>query len=315
MSDSSNNDQTAPSAGPHSGDQPNTHALSHVESPGIAPDSPDPIEAAAATSKIAASETATSAPKPPSDGAADHQPMHVGAISANAHGTALILAPPRTQRAAPEPEPAPIKSAPRSRFGSVAAMAAAAVMGGLAGSLATTGISYLTAPQDAAPSHYAALAEALGRVDHELTVLKSGVEGSAKTSQQVARIAERMDRAERAQADTGAKIAKTTDAIDRMERRLAAASADVTGTIADTHVAAAATLAPGPDMKRPMTGPILDGWVVRDVYNGSAMIQNRAGVIQVLPGDNLPGLGRIEQVKRQDGRWVVVTSRGLIVSH
>ena len=194
-------------------------------------------------------------------------------------------------------------------------MAAAAVIGGLAGSLATAGVSHLTAPQDAAPSHYAALAEALGRVDHELTVLKSGVEGSAKTGQQVARIAERMDRAERAQADAGTKIAKATDAIDRMERRLAVASADVTGTIADTHVAAAATLAPGPDMKRPMMGPILDGWVVRDVYNGSAMIQNRAGVIQVLPGDNLPGLGRIEQVKRQDGRWVVVTSRGLIVSH
>jgi hypothetical protein len=307
MSDSSN-DQTAPSAGPHGGDQPDTHALSHVESPGIAPDSPDPIEAAAATSKIAAPETVTSAPKPPHEGAADRQPSHVETISANGHGTALILAPPRTKRAAPEPEPAPIKSAPRSRFGSVAAMAAAAVMGGLAGSLATAGVSYLTAPQEAAPSHYAALAEALGRVDHELTVLKSGVEGSTKTSQQVARIAERVDRAERAQADAGAKIAKATDAVDRMERRLAVASGDVTGTIADTHVAAAATLAPGPDMKRPMMGPILDGWVVRDVYNGSAMIQNRASIIQVLPGDNLPGLGRIEQVRRQDGRWVVVTS-------
>jgi len=314
MSDSSNNDQTAPAAGPHGGDQPDLNALSHVESPGIAPDSPNAMEAAAATSKIAASETATSEPKPSHDGAADHQPTHVEAISANGHGTALILAPPRTKRAAPEPEPAPIKSQPRSRFGSIAAMAAAAVIGGVAGSLATTGVSYLTAPQDAAPSRYAAIAEALGRVDHELTALKSGVEGSTKTSQQVARIAERMDRAERAQADAGTKIAKATDAVDRVERRLAAASSDVTGTIADTHVAAAATLAPGPDMKH-LPGPILDGWVVRDVYNGSAMIQNRAGIIQVLPGDNLPGLGRIEQVRRQDGRWVVVTSRGLIVSH
>ena len=31
-------------------------------------------------------------------------------------------------------------------------------------------------------------------------------------------------------------------------------------------------------------------------------------------GDSLPGLGRIETIRRQDGRWVVVTSRGLIVS-
>src|ERR1700730_7595895 len=74
MSDSSNNDQTAPSAGPNDGHQPDTHALSHVGSPGIAPDTPYPTEAAAPTSKIAAPETVTSAPKPPHEGAADRQP-------------------------------------------------------------------------------------------------------------------------------------------------------------------------------------------------------------------------------------------------
>ena len=67
-------------------------------------------------------------------------------------------------------------------------------------------------------------------------------------------------------------------------------------------------------MKALLPGPIIEGWVVRDVYNGSAMIQNRAGIVQVIPGDSLPGLGRIEQVRRQDGHWMVVTSRGVIVS-
>jgi hypothetical protein len=28
----------------------------------------------------------------------------------------------------------------------------------------------------------------------------------------------------------------------------------------------------------------------------------------------LPGLGRIENIRRQDGRWVVVTSKGLILA-
>jgi hypothetical protein len=28
----------------------------------------------------------------------------------------------------------------------------------------------------------------------------------------------------------------------------------------------------------------------------------------------LPGLGRVEQVKRQDGRWMVLTPKGMIVS-
>jgi hypothetical protein len=304
MSDSSSN-QTTPSADPQGGAQPDMNALSHVDSPGLAPDGPEPIEAASAI-EITTSETATSESRPPHVGAADRERRH-------AYGTALILAPARVRAEAPEPEPAPAQSAPRFRFGSIAALLAAAVMGGLAGSLATAGISYLTAPEKTAPSYYTALAEALGRVDRELTALKSGVESSTKTSQQVTRIAERMDRAERAQADAGTKIAKTTESIDRVERRIAAASGDVTGTIAETHVAAAAPLSPGPDMKHPV-GPVLDGWVVRDVYNGSAMIQSRAGIIQVIPGDNLPGLGRIEQVRRQDGRWMVVTSRGVIVS-
>jgi hypothetical protein len=297
MSDPSN-DQTAPSAGPHGGEQPDVNALSHVESPAIAPESDEPIEAASAMT--------TSDLRSPHGGTADRARTH-------AHGTALILAPPRVRVEAPAPEPAPPKSEQRSRFGSIAALVAAAVIGGLAGSLATAGITYMTAPEKAVPSYYTALAEALGRVDHQLTTLKSGVESSAKTGQQVARIAERIDRAERAQVDAGLKIAKTTDAVDRMERRLAAAAGDVTGSVAETHVAAATPLAPGPDMKHPV-GPILDGWVVRDVYNGSAMIQNRAAIIQVIPGDNLPGLGRIEQVRRQDGRWMVVTSRGVIVS-
>jgi hypothetical protein len=58
----------------------------------------------------------------------------------------------------------------------------------------------------------------------------------------------------------------------------------------------------------------VEGWVLRDVYRGAAMIQGRGGIIEVVPGDHLPALGRIEALQRQDGRWVVVTSRGLIVS-
>jgi hypothetical protein len=29
----------------------------------------------------------------------------------------------------------------------------------------------------------------------------------------------------------------------------------------------------------------------------------------------VPGLGRVDAIRKQDGRWVVVTSRGLVVSH
>ena len=59
--------------------------------------------------------------------------------------------------------------------------------------------------------------------------------------------------------------------------------------------------------------PILQDYVLRRVYDGAALIEGRHGIIEVEAGIVAPGLGRIEAIKRQDGRWVVVTARGLIV--
>jgi hypothetical protein len=54
--------------------------------------------------------------------------------------------------------------------------------------------------------------------------------------------------------------------------------------------------------------------VLRDVHRGTAFIEGRAGVIEVEQGDLVPGLGRIEAVRKQEGRWVVVTSKGTITA-
>ena len=59
--------------------------------------------------------------------------------------------------------------------------------------------------------------------------------------------------------------------------------------------------------------PTVDDWFLRDVSHGGALIEGRRGVYEVYAGDPVPGLGRIDAIRRQDGRWVVVTSRGLIV--
>ena len=77
--------------------------------------------------------------------------------------------------------------------------------------------------------------------------------------------------------------------------------------------AAVATPASAVSPAKPKQPPVVEGWVLRDVYDGSALIQGRGGLVAVMPGDSLPGLGRIEAVKRQDGRWVVVTARGLVM--
>jgi hypothetical protein len=72
-----------------------------------------------------------------------------------------------------------------------------------------------------------------------------------------------------------------------------------------------ADAAPKPEIGRL---PILDGWVLRDVGRGAALIQGRRGLYEVFAGDPVPGLGRVDAIRRQDGRWVVVTSKGLIVA-
>jgi len=60
--------------------------------------------------------------------------------------------------------------------------------------------------------------------------------------------------------------------------------------------------------------PVVTGWVLRDIVDGHALVEGRDGLYEVGPGGNLPGVGRVETIQRQNGRWVVVTAKGLIVS-
>jgi hypothetical protein len=53
--------------------------------------------------------------------------------------------------------------------------------------------------------------------------------------------------------------------------------------------------------------------VLRDVRRGGALIEGRAGLYEVYAGDPIPGLGRVDAIRRQDGHWVVVTTKGLVV--
>ena len=54
--------------------------------------------------------------------------------------------------------------------------------------------------------------------------------------------------------------------------------------------------------------------MLRDIGNGGALIQSRRGIYEVYAGDAVPGLGRVDAIRKQDGRWVVGTSKGLIVA-
>ena len=70
-----------------------------------------------------------------------------------------------------------------------------------------------------------------------------------------------------------------------------------------------AKLTPTPET-RPTT---IEGWTLREVTNGTAVLEGPNGIWRARPGDTVPGLGRIEFYIRSNGRWIVPTSRGLIL--
>jgi hypothetical protein len=108
-----------------------------------------------------------------------------------------------------------------------------------------------------------------------------------------------------ANRSSNSQFAKLTDRLDRLDQRTAAAS-ETTGSIASPPSASDAPK---------LTNRILEDWIVQDVQNGRALVESRSGgMFDVGAGSILPGAGRVETVKRQDGQWVVVTARGLITS-
>jgi hypothetical protein len=203
------------------------------------------------------------------------------------------------------------KPATQYRFALLAAsVAVAAALGGLIGSLSTLGFA---GPKTETAGATHQLQSALAQVTKQVAALKASIDASNRAATtQVSKISERLDRSDKAQAEPAQKLAALTETVAKLEKRLAAAaSADdniVTGSIPQR---AAAPAAAPKDQSQPA---IVRGWVLRDVYRGRALVENRSGLYEVAPGATLPGVGRVETITRQNGRWVVVTPKGLIVS-
>ena len=56
----------------------------------------------------------------------------------------------------------------------------------------------------------------------------------------------------------------------------------------------------------------LEGWSLREVTAGIAVLEGPTGIWRVTPGDTLPGVGKVESYIRSNGQWIVATSSGLI---
>jgi len=197
------------------------------------------------------------------------------------------------------------------RFALLAAMiAGAAGTGALAGSLAAFGLGRQTTAAQATvarTSDSRDVIQALKNQHAELAALKTSLDSETRsTAAQFARIAERFNNIEVAQANQANKLAHIAEAVDRFGKKPAP---EITGSIAAPApaVAAVPAIRPAPPM------PVLRDWVVQDVRNGRAMVETRYGsMFLVASGGMLPGLGRVAEIKRQNGAWIVVTERGLI---
>jgi hypothetical protein len=241
-------------------------------------------------------------------------------------GNVTILSP--GERVGADAKAAPAEgSAGKRRFGAMAAVVAlATVAGALGGALATAGIGKLMAGDSAQVSATdSALEASMARLDAEIVALKAGLEHNSKaTTGQLNKASDRLDKVEKAQAEPAAKLAKLTETVDKLRAAQAsvttAAAAsppakEVTGTIPQQQAAATPAPAPAAPPKPEVARlPTVEGWVLRDVANGSALIESRRGMYEVYAGDPIPGLGRVDAIRKQDGRWVVVTSKGLIVA-
>jgi hypothetical protein len=187
-----------------------------------------------------------------------------------------------------------------------ASLALAAALGGMAGALAAYSLAPAGPPAAAVAGKTVieeihALKENVVQARVELAALKVSLDAFNRTANaQFTRIGERIERIDRNQAEPAARLNKAIETLERMSR------ADITGS-ATPHANAGAA-------GQPAKSAVVEGWLVRDVHRGIALIEGRSGMIEVDQGDVVPGLGRIEAIRKQEGRWVVMTSKGTILS-
>lgn len=161
----------------------------------------------------------------------------------------------------------------------------------------------------------------MDRIAKSLSQLQES--GEASRTENKARGATLADRLARTEQGLTAKIATLGEKIEQAEKEQnahLAALADrkpAPQASATTAPAAVKALAPEPTE----TGAIADkpkpaateNWAVREVYDGVAMLEDRKRrLVEVGPGDTVPGVGRIESIERRGKTWVVVTRQGNI---
>ncbi len=165
-------------------------------------------------------------------------------------------------------------------------------------------------------------AETRSRQGAELdAVKKSLAEFSRRMEQmraaQTAALTEVGARVDRARQDEAKYREDVVQRLTRLEREISdpAPTASTAPALSSNSTAVQRNAPPPPSEAAPQRKPsALSGYILREVYQGVALLEGRKGYLEVYPGSTIPGAGRVQSIVRRGGEWVVVTSTGVIGS-
>lgn len=195
----------------------------------------------------------------------------------------------------------------------------------------TAAVAALATAIDTSRADTAKLSAVLAKLDQNVGELRSAAESARKDSAgKGGSLNEKIAQLDRSLT---AKLASLNEKLDQAEKEHAAriaaftarpvaakAEPTQTGSLAEPRETKA------PEVKQaevkqqepakaaaPAKPPVLEQYALRDVFEGAAIIENRnRRLFQVMPGDTLPGAGRVEAIERKGRQWIVVTRQGFV---
>ena len=165
----------------------------------------------------------------------------------------------------------------------------------------------------------AQLRKQVSGVSENLDGLRTAVDQSSKaTNDRFGRFAENLDRIERVSSSSTAKLDKLAQAQVQPQAPAPATvqsqPSSPQGPMMASVAAPEFTGSVSPSERASVPRKVIKGWSVRQAYEGIAILQSPNGVIEAVLGQQVPGLGRIEEIRSENGRLVVETSGGVVYS-
>ncbi|MFK4722298.1 hypothetical protein ABIE89_003398 [Bradyrhizobium niftali] len=162
----------------------------------------------------------------------------------------------------------------------------------------------------------AQLRKQVSGVSENLDGLRTAVDQSSKaTNDRFGRFAENLDRIERVSSSSTVKLDKLAQAQAQAPApTLAQSQPSQAAPMMASLAAPEVTGSVPPSERASAPRKVVKGWSVRQAYEGIAILQSPNGVIEAVLGQQVPGLGRIEEIRNENGRLVVESSGGVIYS-